>query len=440
MLRSLKSRVLAAAAAAVIGTAAGAAFAQFVIPQVQSIGANDLFQDIVNGAPTQPNYYASQALLANNSFVQAGGLYGNALIGGDFGQNLFQRGTSNTFSASTTVAYTSADRWANVSGTGVPLTLSQQTGSTDIVPGTTASYRVNKGSGTGTAQACVLQDLESINSAPFAGQTAEFSFYAKAGSTYSAANSALNVYITYGTGTDQSSNYQAYTVTAGNAGATGWTGGVNAANGTAVTLSSGGFNRYAVAAAIPSTATQIGVALCYTPVGTGTATDWFEFAQVQLDINPALTSAVASGAVALTNDTRIKAFARRTQALEQMLQQRYTYIINEPPASTNLISPGYASSATNCYVTIPLPVPMRAAPGAAASSVSGTTISTVTSGTTWKAVAAAVAANVSAISVYTGNSNVTANLGVTTSGATTGQFCMLQGLGGGASIIFASEM
>ena len=372
---------------------------------------------------------------------------GNVLIGGDFSQNLFQRGTSGSLTggSANVPTYSAADRWANYGGTSgsETVSVSQQTGSTDIVPGTTASYRVSRSSGTGVAPACISQVVESINSFQFQGQTAEFSFYAKAGPTFSSAASSLAAYITYGTGIDEGSLKLAYNTNGPAAGSTpGWTGGVSAANGVAVPISSGGFNRYAVAAAIPATATELSVTICYTPVGTGASTDWFEIALAQLDINPALTPAVANGAVLLTNDTRIKAFARRPQGLETYLQQRYAYVLNEPATSLNTPTFGYAASATACYATLPLPVAMRNPPGNSGASyptISGTTVSTITGGT-WKVVAAAVAAAVSAIVTYTGNTNTSANLNITTTGMTTGQYCILQGLGGSANIVFAAEL
>ena len=285
---------------------AAGAFAQ-VAPQVQSIGSNDLFQDIVGGSPVMGNIYANQALVGNIGYAQGGALLGNALVGGDFGQNLFQRGTSVVLASPAAEAYQSADRWAVWGGTNTPVTTSQQTGSTDVVPGSTASFRVNKASGAGVVPVCIAQEVESVNSTQFAGQTAEFSFSAKAGSTFSAAASNVNVYITYGTSTDEGMQKLAYTVNAGGGGSTAWTGGVNAASGVSAVLNSGGFNRYAVGANIPATATELGVAICYTPVGTGSSTDWFEIANAQLTINPALTSSVVTGGTLYTNDTRTRA-------------------------------------------------------------------------------------------------------------------------------------
>ena len=403
-----------------------------VAPQVQSIGPNDLFQDIVGGAPMVGNVYASQTLIGNIASTQSGAFYGNALVGGDFGQNLFQRGTSVSFSASATAAY-SADRWANWSGTNTPLTLTQQTGATDIVAGTTASFRVNKGSNTGTAAACIAQEVESQNSIPFAGQTAEFSFYGKAGPTFSAALSNVNVYITYGTGTDDGIQKLAYSVNAGGSGSTPWAGGVNAANGVSVVLSSSGFNRYAVAAAIPATATEIGVAICYTPVGTGSATDWYEIALAQLTINPALTSTVATGGTLYANDNRTRAFVRRPTAIETALQQRYFWNLTEP-ANGYGVAMGVLSTTTNCMVALQLPVTMRAVPTFGSTGTLSTSTwkiqdsTTSTLASTFLGAGAGSTANIL---------NINATL---TTASTAGWACQLQGAGGTSSITATAEL
>ena len=52
---------LAAAAALSIS---GAAFAQVTLPQVQTIGPNDLVQVIPNGVPTAQSQYATAAALS----------------------------------------------------------------------------------------------------------------------------------------------------------------------------------------------------------------------------------------------------------------------------------------------------------------------------------------------------------------------------------------
>lgn len=408
--------------------------AQVTIPQVPQINANDLFQDIVGGVPTPNSQYASVPLVGNLAFTQYGAAVGNALVGGDFGTNLFQRGTSVVLASPAAEAYESADRWAVWGGTNTPVTTSQQTGSTDIVANSTASFRVNKASGAGVVPVCIAQEVESANSTQFQGQTAEFSFYAKAGSTFSAANSALNAYITYGTGTDDGMQKLAYTVNAGGGGSTAWAGGANAAAVTA-TLSSGGFNRYTVTANIPATATEIGVTLCYTPVGTGTSTDWFEIALAQLDINPAFTSRTVTGGSIFTNDVRAKAFMARPQAIETALQQRYFYNLAEPAAGV-VVATGVLTSTTQCSLGIPLPVPMRAVP------TLGTTGTLSTS--TWQIqeTTTSTLASSSFIAALTAASTTTVmgwNAKLTTA-STAGWACQLQGAGGTSSLTASAEL
>ena len=117
----------------------GSAYAQFYNPAtsvlsnnppvVTSVGANDL-TPIVPGGSAQPGQsFINTNQLANYALTQAGAISGNALIGGDFGTNLFQRGASVVFTGSATVAYSAADRWFVWSGTNTGLTTASYTSS-----------------------------------------------------------------------------------------------------------------------------------------------------------------------------------------------------------------------------------------------------------------------------------------------------------------------
>lgn len=410
------------------------------VPQVQSIGPNDLFPDIVGGQPSAQSYYAPGALIGTYGATLAGGNYDNALIGGDFSTNLFQRGTSVSTAGSTYYVAYGADRWFTWGGTSTPTTMTQQTGASDIPAGASASYRINKGSLTGAAQICTSQVVESANAYRFQGQTAEFTFEALAGSTFSAASSNLAVYVSYGTVADEGATKMAYGLNAaGGAGTTAWTGQVNRGGTTGFLIPiNTSWNRYGVEVPIPSTALEVGVSICYTPVGTGTSTDWFEFAKAQLTINPSMTTfAGSSGAALATNDIRAKAFARRPSALETNLQLRYYWQINEPAASKAVGNGNYQTS-TICDVQIPTPVQMRIAPTL---TIGGN----AEANTTW-AVMIASTTPVALASTYLiqdaviGNTvNMIAVQG-TTAGKTAGQGCTLVGAGGGANIQASSEL
>src|SRR5208282_1488278 len=169
----MKKWIPLAAVALLLGS--GALVAQsFIIPQVQSVQPGDLFPDVVGGYPTAGTQYANANQMGVLASQMSGGNYDNALIGGDFSTNLFQRGTSVSLASTTYYVAYGADRWFSWGGTSTPATMTQQTGSTDLPAGTTASYRINKGSLTGVLQICTSQVLESANVYRFQGQTAEF--------------------------------------------------------------------------------------------------------------------------------------------------------------------------------------------------------------------------------------------------------------------------
>ena len=376
MKKTLFAAVMGALTAIAI---AGLTFAQTYPPNIPvvsgpaSISPNDLFQDVVNGYPSAQSQYVNALLLGNYGATLVGNNPENALIGGDFTTNLFQRSTS-TGSITTSQTYV-ADRWSSWSGASTTLTVSKQTGASDIPPGANASLRVNKASGAGVVQACTMQVIESSNAVRFQGQTAEFTFDAKAGSGFSAASSNLAVYVLTGTVADEGSASAGYSINAG-IGSSGWTGAnlIGGTTGFLIPISTG-WARYGVAVPIPSGALEIAVAVCYTPVGTGTSSDWFEFGKAQFVTNSSLTSFAGSAGAALsTNDSRMKSFARRYAPLEALLQYRYYYLINEFDTAGVVQSPaGYYVDTTHCQIAFPLPAPMLKAPTIVNSAITNAT-------------------------------------------------------------------
>lgn len=281
-----------------------------------------------------------------SSFVGAtNSTWRNALIGGDLFTNLWQRGTTSA-SITTGLTYT-ADRWWGLSGTGTAFTVIKETGPTDITPLVGATARVQRtGSQIGILPVCIGQAVTTGNSYQFQGKLAEFSFYAKAGANFSAANSQVTATISYGTGANGS---------AANQSTGAWTGFGNA-TATLVTLNTS-MNRYSVTGVIPATAVQVGVKICYTPVGTAGTNDWFEFGGAQLAVNQ---GAVASTFAGDTNYS-ILAFEYRNSHIEQELQQAYYYELDESAVITP-IAPCAAidTTHTNCYLSFP--VQMRGTP------------------------------------------------------------------------------
>jgi len=189
---------------------------------------------------------------------------------------VWQRGTSVAVSGAFALTY-AADRWGFFrTGYATGMTVSRQvTGDTTNLPFIQYAQRVQRDSGnTSTGIIYTLQNFESINSIPFAGKTVTYSFYARAGANYSAASSALSYSVNTGTGTDQNL-------------VNGYTGQAAPISTTATLTTT--WQRFTATAALSSSATQIGVAFAYTPVGTAGANDYFEVTGVQLEVGSVAT-------------------------------------------------------------------------------------------------------------------------------------------------------
>jgi len=240
---------------------------------------------------------------------------------------VWQRGTSVAVAASTT-AYT-ADRWGANTGANGASTISRQvTGDTTNLPNIQYCARVQKNAGqTGTAGFAFYQSFESINAIPFAGKTVTLSFYARKGANYSQASSQLTTQLLSGTGTDQNilSGYTGLAIPL-------------QSNVTLTTT----WQRFSVTGTIATSATEFAVGFEYTPVGTAGAADYYEVTGVQLEV----------GSVA----TPFKTYAGTIQG-ELAACQRYYYLLQS--GQSKFFGTGTYISATNVYVTVPLPVTMR---------------------------------------------------------------------------------
>ncbi len=360
----MKKLLLGAVAAALL--ASGAVYSQSIspIPQVSSIGATDLFQDVVGGQPSAQNRYASGALLGNYAATLAGNNPENLLIGGDSTTNLYQRATTGS-SVTTTLTYGGPDRWAYWSGTSTAMTVSRTTTAADLPPALNfrSGFKMARTAAqTGVVQMCMMQVVESANAYTLSGSTAEIDFHATAGATFSAASSNMTVYLITGTGADEAASTAAFNLNAGGGGSSTWTGQVN--TGVVVALSTVN-TRYTVAIPAPSGTTEAAVALCFTPVGTAGANDYIAFSGIQLTRNSALTAAAGTaGAVLPANDTRAKSFSRRSQQVETALQQRYFYRLTET-AAVAPVAPCAAIDTTHTNCLVQVPVNMRIAPAIA---------------------------------------------------------------------------
>ena len=381
---------------------------------------------------------ASEAITTNQlaGFVTGLPSQGNLLIGGDATTNLFQRGTTGA-SQTTTVAYGGPDRWAYWSGTSTAMTVSRDSTATDVPTGFQYAFKMARtASQTGVVQMCMAQEVETANAISLAGQTAELDFNAYTGANFSAAASTYNMtaYIVYGTSTDEGISKLAYGLNAGGGGSAGWTG---QANATAAVISLGGVStagRYAAFANIPATATEVAVALCYTPTGTAGTNDYLAFAGIQLKRSPQNASYVsATAGYNVTSGVPAAQFERRTQAQETAYQQRYAYNVAESgTAGTIQAAAGYYVTATTCLISIPFPVTMRAAP----------TYTNSLSATTFKIVPATTAVVLATPFSATSGANTPNNASIvfTTTSETSFTACNLISAAGGGTMLWSAEL
>lgn len=266
----------------------------------------------------------------------------NKIINGD--GNIAQRASSAALGA--TVSYVSMDRWA-ARQTGTPNAALYK--NTTVIPSGFSSamqlYRPSSSTATGVLE--LLQALDSVNSIPLQGGTVTLSFYAKAGATFSASGSNIGVSIFASTGTDQ-----------GAASMGGWTGATQPINVTQSITTT--WTRYTFSGTIPSTTTQLGLYINWTPTGTAGADDGLYITGVQLEKGPTATP-----------------FEYRPYGLEALLCYRY-YWRYVPENANEIIEVGQNETTTRSKPIIKLPVPMRIAPvvstsGAATFNLRGST-------------------------------------------------------------------
>ena len=276
-----------------------------------------------NGETLVADSSTSTGLRYTAGTVQANPIINSAM------QN-WQRGTSI---ALTTSAYT-ADRWQGYRAVAGGTVSRQTTSDTTNLPFIQYCARVQRDvSNTALNKLYFSQSLETINSIPFAGKTVTLSFYARAGANYSSASSGLDVALKSGTGTDQ------------NITTAGYTGSANIVSTTQTITTT--WTRYTFSGTVGTTATELGIELSYTPVGTAGANDYFEITGVQLDI----------GSVALP----FRTYAGTIQG-ELAACQRYFQIVSSTSASNSNISFGAAYSTTGMYSIYSLRQTMRTLP------------------------------------------------------------------------------
>jgi len=381
------------------------------LPQVPSLNGTEqvpLDTEYPNGISPQTAWATSAQLAAYSRSVAGSNSVLNGLIGGDFGENLWQRGTTGP--STTTVLLYGPDRWWGISGTSTAFTIIKETAAADVTGTYSASARVQRtASQTGILPICVGQALTTANSYRFLGQKSEFVFWAKSGANFSPASATLSATIGYSVGgaADQ---------TAANFQLAAWTAQANVTSAIPITTT---WTRYSVVASVPVGITQIGVQLCYTPVGTAGANDWFEFTGAQLDVNP---SAVAlTGAANTTGQAgNAAAFQHRDAATEANLQYAYFWRLAEPASGAAIDGMCQAVGASTNICNVNMPVVMRATTPTIAITTAGTFKANIAGTPTTVASPVASTCSSKACAVTAGNTNTAGQAELLTGGGGTG--------------------
>ena len=267
------------------------------------------------------------------------------------GMDVWQRGTSFSVAANTS-AYT-ADRWSvRTTQANMANTVSRQTVSdTTNLPTIQYCARVQRNSGqTGANFLIFEQGFETVNSIPLAGQTVTLSFYARAGANFSAASSTLVSSIVNGTGTDQMPGV--------------YTGGNYPTQNNTLTTT---WKRFTHTLTIPTTATEVGLQLYYTTVGTAGAADYFEVTGVQLELGSyATTFSRAGGTI---------------QGELAACQRYFEPIANGADATNELLGTLQAYSTTQAFGALKFMVQKRGNPTLTISSGTAFRVRNTTAGT-----------------------------------------------------------
>lgn len=423
-----------ASACALLVLSAGASAAGYFTNGVP-LAAGPLTGKEVFPADTNVASPPSEAISTTQAAAYSAGLpsRGNALIGGDAGTNLFQRGTAGA-SVTTTIAYGGPDRWAYWSGTATPMTVSRDTSAGDLPLGYSAAFKMSRSAGaSGVVTVCMAQEIASVNSAQFAGQVAELDFHATTGANYSPANANMMAFVVTGSGIDEGISALAFGLNTGGGGSVGWTGQASVA---AATISLGGLSksgRYVVVVNVPASATELAVVLCDKPSGTAGMDDYIAFAGIQLVRNPTLaaqvspTTGFSCGVVACT------AFQRRLAGDEAELQLGYFFALTEAAVGAIQSSAGYYDTTTTCSVAIPFPALMRAAPTFAGVGLSSGTFKIVPG-------SAAVPLATPFAATKVANSSAAASVSFTTAAETAFAACELVGNGGAGQLSWSAEL
>ena len=323
----------------------------------------------------------------------------NLLDGGDATINPAQRNTAayatsnqNTTDVTNTPTYF-MDRWFGVGGASSAIKMGPVADTS--VPGFSLWHSLQrKAANANTAAIFYGQVLETADVIRVQGETVTLSFWAKAGANFS--GGPLSVKVFSGTGTND---------TAANMVAGSWAGSATPLSATqAITA---GPQRYSFTFVVPLNATQLGVLIGYTPVGTAGTSDLVLLNGMQLEIG------ATPGP-----------FEYRDVQVELEICQRYAWVIPEPANGVIVGVGGAVAAANNQVFYIATPVQFYKAP----------TVSVVAG--SFKVAAAASAA--AATGMAGGSTHTPGAISiVSTLTQTVGLSATLQG-GGGSGAILAS--
>ena len=397
-LLSILASVLASA-----GIAYGATVALTTGPQNPAdiaLIVNTLVNSINSGVT--PNSMAPPA--QNRNFADNGGM------------NINQQGTGTITGGTTTITALqfAADRWfidTNVgSGAGQAAVI---TASPAPPVGFTQAVKMWRNSGALLQPVCTLHEIETTRATQLQGQMVVLSAFVQPLAGLTSASGAIQMYVIYGTGTDQGLG----TLTASPAITPAWTGIAGGTTALAAGTGSASMNLgttavwtrpFTVPFAIPITATEVGVEICFTPVGSASgATDGFAYTGVQLEIlGP--------------NATAPSTFEFKPLAYETQQAQRFFWQLNEPASGAGLPAWGEATGATATAWTFPLPVQMRGTTPVVAIPTTGTFKTNIAgTATTWVTPTAGVC-SVFACTITGGNTNTAGQVEQVTGGGGTG--------------------
>jgi hypothetical protein len=333
-----------------------------------------------------------------------------------------QRGTGGRTcalngAAITSAAY-SADRW----GCQVNVAVGQgilTTGAPTPPIGFQNAMKLVRTSGALTQPICTYQEIPTYRAIQLQGQQVMFSAYVEAlaglAADQGASTQSFNLVVITGTGTDEGLG----TWTASPAITPAFTGVATAVNTNFIMPVTPAWQRYSTTAPIPTTATEIAVAICWTPTATGaSATDGIGFTGMQLE----------QGSV-------VSQFEFRPPGNELAEAQRYFIRYSEGTVTAGAVFFGGGSAqgtTTTCTIQIPFPTQMRAAP-TYTNALTASTFKLVSASQTATALSTPFSATLGA------NTTTGASINFTTTGMTAKDGCFSVSAAGSGVMDFTSD-